>query len=274
MYHQKKIERLAIRGAKANECLPHAREAAAELCQDLCEFLSRRYPQVYIIARSTTDRDGWYGLGSITKIAIPALKAYYDLATEDPLTIAGMIQPADVNILIKQEDGQYQLSAMMLGLGGGQRIKDKLGRTLANLHLGHVPHYTEQLHRPLDRFLAKLKVEGPIARNNSVISIHDEFHWPVVTNGPEDDWDPINHGPAVGTPSYGVWSPPEADCITDISQLYFTQERQTLRRLPKSGAIVWLVHTYIDPLESIIHEPGIPGRFASLIRSWDEEIGE
>lgn len=54
-----------------------------------------------------------------------------------------MIQPADINILVKGLDGQYELSAMMLGIGGmfpvgntplkiklmetqgGQRIQDK-----------------------------------------------------------------------------------------------------------------------------------------------------
>lgn len=65
---------------------------------------------------------------------MPALGASYDLTKEDHLTVAGRIQPADINILMKTDSGEYQLVAMMLGIGGGQRIKDKLGKSLADLH--------------------------------------------------------------------------------------------------------------------------------------------
>ncbi|KAI0174069.1 hypothetical protein BJ166DRAFT_511006 [Pestalotiopsis sp. NC0098] len=268
MYHQMKVERLADRGEKAVQTLPEAREAAWELCQDLCEFLSRVYPQVYRIRRSGRDNKGWYGSGSIVSVEMPSLGASYDLMKDDSLTVAGLIQPADLNILMIGDDGQYRLVAMMLGIGGGQRIKDKLGNSLADLHFsGHVPHYAERLQKPLDRFLSKLQVEAPFHRNTTGISTHDAFHWPTATMGPEDDWDPIIQGPGVGTPSHGKWKPQGP--ITDISQLWFRQERQVLRRLPKSRAIVWCVHTYIEPMDTVAREPGIPGRLASLVRSWD-----
>ncbi|ETS86552.1 hypothetical protein PFICI_00380 [Pestalotiopsis fici W106-1] len=268
MYHRIKVQRLADRGNKIVQTMPQAREAAWELCQDLCEFLARRYPQVYNIRRSEKDYLGWYGLGSVVSVGMPSLGAFYDLTKEDPLTVAGLIQPADLNILMMGEDGQYHLVAMMLGIGGGQRIKDKLGNSLADLHFsGHVPHYADQLQRPLDRFLAKLQVEAPFHRNTTGISTHDAFHWPTVTMGPEDDWDPEIQGPGVGTPSYGTWKPQGP--ISDISQLWFRQERQVLRRLPKSRAIVWCVHTYVEPMDVVAREPGIPGRLASLVRSWD-----
>lgn len=32
--------------------------------------------------------------------------------------VAGLIQPADLNILMIGDDGQYRLVAMMLGIGG------------------------------------------------------------------------------------------------------------------------------------------------------------
>jgi hypothetical protein len=145
--------------------------------------------------------------------------------------------------------------------------------SLDELHLsGDIPHYSEQLQRPLNRFLAKLTVEKPIERHTTSISTHDAYHWPEVTMGPEDDWDPKLRGPGVDTPSYGIWKPPQL--VTDVSQLFFRQERQTLRRLPKSGAVVWMVHTYIEPMHNIALEPGVPGRLASLVRSWDEKLAE
>ncbi|EXJ81795.1 hypothetical protein A1O1_07860 [Capronia coronata CBS 617.96] len=270
-YHSAKVARLAERGDKIVGTLPCATDAARELCQDLAEFLSSRYPQVYRITRSGSDKDGWLGKGSITRVEMPSLGASYDLVNEDPMTVAGLLQPTDLNILTKRPDGQYQLSAVMFGIGGGQRLKDKLGRSLADLHYGgQVPHFKEQLQVPLDRFLSKLKVDGPIVRHTTALTIHDELHWPEVTMGPEDDWDPVIRGPAIGSKGATTFKPPHP--ILDISSLWHRTERQTLRRLPKSGTIVWSVHTYVNPLASILKEPGIPGRLASLVRSWDDEL--
>ena len=101
----------------------------------------------------------------------------------------------------------------------------------------------------------------------TAISIHDSWHWPELTMGPEDAWDASR-----GTSSSPSWTTPKP--VTDISQLYFRQERQTLRRLPKSGAVVWMVHTYIEPLAEVAREPGVPGRMASLVRSWDDVMAK
>ncbi|KUI58402.1 hypothetical protein VP1G_05680 [Cytospora mali] len=167
---------------------------------------------------------------------------------------------------------------MMLGIGGGQRIKDKIGKNLADLHFdGQVPHYAEQLQRPLDRFLSKLKVDSPIQRNTLTLrsdTLHalDEYYWPELTMGSEDDWDPRIRGPSAGTSSYGKWEPP--GLVSDISEIWFRQERQVLRRLPKSGAVVWMVHTYIEPMAEVAQEPGIPGKLASHVRSWGHELAE
>jgi hypothetical protein len=84
-YHRIKTQRLADRGNKVVQTLPSAQDAAYELCQDLCEFLSRRYPQVCKIQRPAKDNLGWYGEGSVTKIEMPAHDTSYDLLTEDLL---------------------------------------------------------------------------------------------------------------------------------------------------------------------------------------------
>lgn len=36
--------------------------------------------------------------------------------------VAGLIQPADLNILMMGADGQYRLVAMMLGIGGKLKV--------------------------------------------------------------------------------------------------------------------------------------------------------
>ncbi len=49
-------------------------------------------------------------------------------------------------------------------------------------------------------------------------------------------------------------------------------ERETLRKLPRTGAIIFAIRTYQTPLEDLAAEPGIPGRLASAIRSWPEDV--
>jgi hypothetical protein len=51
-------------------------------------------------------------------------------------------------------------------------------------------------------------------------------------------------------------------------------ERQTLRRLPRSGVVVFTIRTYLVPVEELAREPGVAARFASAVRSWPDGIKE
>jgi hypothetical protein len=46
-------------------------------------------------------------------------------------------------------------------------------------------------------------------------------------------------------------------------------EHQTLRRLPRSGAIVFTIRVYMTPLEEL--EPGEAGRLAAAVRGVKEQ---
>ncbi|KAF5003629.1 hypothetical protein FDECE_9835 [Fusarium decemcellulare] len=55
-----------------------------------------------------------------------------------------------------------------------------------------------------------------------------------------------------------------------IDYLYFRSERQSLRRLPRSKALLFTVRTYFEPITTIAKEPHVPGRLAEAIEQWDE----
>jgi hypothetical protein len=59
-----------------------------------------------------------------------------------------------------------------------------------------------------------------------------------------------------------------------IEDLHFRSERQTLRRLPRSGAILFTIRTYFEPITTIAREPHVPGRLAEAIRNWDETVSK
>lgn len=128
----------------------------------------------------------------------------------------------------------------------------------------------EKLQTSLGRFFKRLPVEKPVIRNNYVFqfisppssqanqSDPDELAWATSVLGDEDH-QPAEH---VVNPK----SPPT------LERIRLRTERQTLRRLPKTGAIVFTIRTYQTPVEKLVQEPGVPGRLASAIRSWPEAV--
>ena len=45
-----------------------------------------------------------------------------------------------------------------------------------------------------------------------------------------------------------------------------------MRRLPRSGGVVFTIRTYFLPVVEICEEPFVPGRLASAVRSWGEDV--
>lgn len=43
-------------------------------------------------------------------------------------------------------------------------------------------------------------------------------------------------------------------------------------RLPRSGGIVFTIRTYFHPITEICKEPYVPGRLASAMRSWGDDV--
>ena len=93
----------------------------------------------------------------------------------------------------------------------------------------------------------------------------EELAWSSTVNGPEDDFIP---GRGVhGSNSRGI-------PFVSPSTLRLRTERQTLRRLPKSGAILFTIRTYIFPVIELGNERGVPARMASAIRSWPADVAQ
>ena len=59
-----------------------------------------------------------------------------------------------------------------------------------------------------------------------------------------------------------------------IEHHFFRSERQSLRRLPRSGGVVFTIRTYFHPITDICDEPYVPGRLASAVRSWGNDVSK
>ena len=60
--------------------------------------------------------------------------------------------------------------------------------------------------------------------------------------------------------------------------MYLRCERQTLRRLGRTGGVVFGIRTYMAKVlgdeggEGLVGERGVPGRLAGAVRGWGEEV--
>ena len=91
------------------------------------------------------------------------------------------------------------------------------------------PSYAERLGKPVDRFIGLLVPDRPVWRLN----------W-SLTNDPTL-FQPVGHG--------------RRDTDPDITpenvgrRIFLRVERQTLRRLPRTGAVLFTIRTHQRPLE-------------------------
>jgi len=145
--------------------------------------------------------------------------------------------------MLTQRDGddQYRLIGAAVAWPTDWNPKDKIGLPLRALH-APIAGYEEQLATGVDRFMETLK-PGPIyGRCNWFIAPTGERHW--IANGPpEQAFAHVTQGNAGET-------------------LFVRSERQTLRRLPQTGAILFTIGIYVEPLRSLN-----PANIAMLAKS-------
>jgi hypothetical protein len=174
----------------------------------------------------------------------------WDLAEPpcDPLELAGRLVQEDLCIIQQGNEGPL-FTAAVLCFPSRWRLHEKLGKPLASVH-GRVPHYAERLAAPVDRFMARVK-PGHIA---------SRLNWSVL-----DD-------PAMFQPA-GKWREQANSAITSDNAgegLYLRVERQTLRRLPQSGAILFGIRVHSYPLARAITTPEAASRLAEAVRALPE----
>jgi dimethylamine monooxygenase subunit A len=135
-----------------------------------------------------------------------------------PLDAAGRRVQEDLCLMIEHQ-GKLVLGAASLCFPGRWRLREKVGLPMLAIH-EPVARYASDIGRATDELLSRLTVDRPIWRLN----------WSLV-----DD-------PTMFQPSgHGVV---EARGVTP-DELFLRVERQTLRRLPETGAILFTIRTYV-----------------------------
>ncbi len=174
----------------------------------------------------------------------------WKLGSIDPLDLAGRLVQEDLCLIQNGGDGPM-FTAASLCFPSRWRLIDKIGKPLSAVH-GPVPFYADRLARPVDRFMRHLKPGHIAARLN----------WSVL-----DD-------PALFQPG-GKWRATGGSGVTAQNAgrcVFLRVERQTLRRLPQSGAVLFAIRVHVSPLERVIDGPEHAAALAAAVRALPAEV--
>lgn len=165
----------------------------------------------------------------------------------DPLELAGRLVQEDLCLI----QAGAVFTAGVLCFPSRWRLREKLGLPLAQVH-GPVPFYAERLARPVDKFMDKVRPNHIVSRQN----------WSVL-----DD-------PALFQPG-GKWRREPNTAITSENagrMLFLRVERQTLRRLPLSDAVLFGIRVHNYALDRIARDAAIAGNLADAVRALPNEV--
>lgn len=252
-FHADKAARIAERGEKCIMVAPEAAEASVELLKELMDYLPARYPSLF---RRTAV--GIENLWSGESFDISSLTGTGTEGRRKAMEMAARLVQDDLVLMMERPDEQYYLVAGAVLLPGFWRLTDKFGMSLAELHTsGDVPQYQQKLHKGMYNLFRRVRPEQMVGRNNYFIQVDDSLAWSWSIGSEDDEMETS-------------WSTAEKNRA--IEHHYFRSERQTLRRLPKTGAVCFTIRTYFEPITAVAEEDYVPGRLASAVRSWGDDV--
>ncbi|KFY34438.1 hypothetical protein V494_06773 [Pseudogymnoascus sp. VKM F-4513 (FW-928)] len=141
----------------------------------------------------------------------------------------------DFLVMLPSDDGDsYTLKAFATCFPSGFDASKKLGLKLRDIH-GPVPKYMAILNKSMDRYFSALEV-GKFKRR---------LNWSVMTNDKLFTPFEITHF------HNGKHTNADHPAGVQVENTYQRTEMQSLFRLPQSGAIVFVIKTYMYPIQEV-----------------------
>ena len=226
---------LATRRDAVLRFLPGTDEAASEALEAVCDNLLRHHGDIYAgHGGGLTNRH----TGETVALASPGTH---------PLETAARLAPEDLCLLQPAADG-YRLTAGCVCFPSNWSLAEKLGKPVRSIH-DPVPGFAPALGAPVDRFFQRLAAGHVVARFNWLVHDTPELH--QVHRKPDPR--PI---------------PPEEAG----ARLWLRVERQVLRRLPRSGAVLFSIRTHVHRLEDAIRTADDAAALAGALRAMAPEL--
>lgn len=199
---------------------PDTLDAQQEALDLIVDHLTHRHPGL------------WRRNGNFIEVAGRSV----DLAdrTRPPLLITGSLVQDDLVLMRKRERG-WSIAAAHLAFPSSWSLAEKFDRPMDEVHAG-VPGFQAGSRNAVlvNRIFEKLPVDQPVKRLNWSINWTYALHHPRSMRLPDD---PLSQGLAA-------------------ANAFVRVERQTLRRLPGSGDILFTIRIYLDPLAALAENGG------------------
>ncbi|MGY5808424.1 heme-dependent oxidative N-demethylase family protein [Rhizobium sp. LEGMi198b] len=213
-------------------------EHAQRECLDLLTtYLCEQHPAIY-----RRDGDTISAAGHSIDLADPSLP---------PLLKAGSLVADDLVIMRRKENG-WHLVAGHVAFPSSWSLQEKFGRPMQAIH-GDVPGFGEGTRNAvlITRIFDNLQVAQPVERMNWSVSTTKEL--------------------SLRTSKH---SRPPAATPPTLETRFARVERQTLRKLPVSGDILFTIRVYVDPIAAIANHPKaseLALSFAAQLDALDEQ---
>lgn len=217
--------------------LPESEPAARETRSLVWEHLVRRFPRCFSAVGDRWRNELTGESGSLAEPSCP------------PLEQAARWVQEDLCLMEPGPEG-YRLTGAVVAFPSRWRVREKLGQSLRGIH-GPVYLYPEQLAAGVDRFFEVLTVDRPVWRVNWNVHETPELFQLAGTGRSEPD--------ATITPTNAG------------ERLWLRLERQTLRRLPASGAVLFTIRTYVRPISDYQGRPTVAAQLAGAVRAMPPE---
>ncbi len=176
----------------------------------------------------------------------PASLTNWDEGIEEPLARAGLAIQDDLCLMEHDDEGGWRLTAALVCFPTYWRLADKIGHTQGVVH-GPVPYYAADLEAKVERFFDRLRPGRIVGRRNWGFSASAYLYSPDINE--------------LGVANYD-----------DPSALWLRSERQTLRRLPETGAILFTIRVQQAPAYALIDRPDLVGRLRRALEGWPPDL--
>ena len=235
---KEKKQLLASRYAEVFSHRPGSLEAQKEVLNLLLEHMTYHYPGLLKVGQNDV---------TLNELQWTFKKNDFEKV---PLDLCGRIVQEDLCLMAPSSNG-YTLEAASLCFPARWRLIDKMGLPMSEIH-GPVPDYAEKLARPVDSFFNRIDIDRPVWRVN----------WSLTTD------------PTLFQPVRQKNSMPKKPITSKNAgeKVYIRCERQTLRRLPDTGWILFTIKTYLDRVSKLNSYPKEAENLASLLRSAPDSL--
>jgi hypothetical protein len=163
----------------------------------------------------------------------------------DALVEAALVTADDLTVLAPTPAGGLVFVAGVVCSPSRWRLADKIGHDMLTVH-APVARYGEHIGGAVDTLLARLSDQRPVWRSNWTLEDH----------------------PALFQPA-----PPPAPLGRAPGDLWIRMERETLRRLPETGGVLFTIRGYQQPLRDYVRRgPEVARTLRALVARLPDDL--